>query len=56
MQLTLRQTHRLLKLYRNGGAAAIANRRRGRTLTNRLSAAVHDHAIAMIREAFVAID
>src|SRR5260370_25756950 len=27
MRVTLRQTHRLLKRYRDGGAAAIANRR-----------------------------
>src|SRR6202011_6178553 len=29
MRVTVRQTHRLLKRYRNGGAPAIANRRRG---------------------------
>jgi transposase len=37
MRVTLRQTHRLLKRYREGGAAAIANRRRGRPSNNRLS-------------------
>src|SRR5712671_7076103 len=37
MRLTQRQTHRLLKRYRDGGAAAIANRRRGRPSNNRLS-------------------
>src|SRR6195256_3868097 len=50
MRLTLRQTHRLLKRYRNGGAAAIANRRRGRPSNNRLSDVVRDHAIALVRE------
>src|SRR6266550_1056272 len=50
MRLTLRQTHRLLKRYRDGGAAAIANRRRGRPSNNRLSDAVRDHAIALVRE------
>jgi hypothetical protein len=50
MRLTLRQTHRLLKRYRNGGAAAIANRRRGRSLNNRLSDVVRDHAIELVRE------
>jgi hypothetical protein len=30
MRITLRQTHRLLKRYRDGGASAMANRRRGR--------------------------
>ena len=36
MYLTTRQTHRLLKRYRDGGASAIANRRRGRPSNNRL--------------------
>src|SRR5712664_3923210 len=35
MRITLRQTHRLLKRYRDGGASAIANRRRGRPSNNR---------------------
>jgi len=50
MRLTLRQTHRLLKRYRDGGAAAIANRRRGRPSNNRLSDVVRDHAIALVRD------
>jgi hypothetical protein len=45
MRLTPRQTHRLLKRYRDGGAASIANRRRGRPSNNRLSDVVRDHAI-----------
>src|ERR1700737_4541897 len=50
MRVTLRQTHRLLKRYRAGGAPAIANRRRGRPSNNRLSDVVRDHAIALVRE------
>src|SRR6202049_5387128 len=50
MRLTRRQTHRLLKRYRDGGAAAIANGRRGRPSNNRLSDVVRDHAIALVRE------
>jgi transposase len=50
MQVTLRQTHRLLKRYRAGSAPAIANRRRGRPSNNRLSDVVRDHAIALVRE------
>jgi transposase len=50
MRLTLQQTHRLLKQYRDGGAAAIANRRRGRASNNRLPEVVRDHAIALLRE------
>ena len=50
MRLTLRQTHRLLKRYRDGGAASIANRRRGQPSNNRLSDVVREHAIALVRE------
>src|ERR1700692_3901645 len=50
MRVTVRQTLRLLKRYRDGGAAAIANRRRGRPSNNRLSDVVRDHAIALVRE------
>ncbi|WP_051677575.1 ISNCY family transposase [Bradyrhizobium sp. URHD0069] len=50
MRLTTRQTHRLLKRYRDGGAPAIANRRRGRPSNNRLPDVVRDHAVALVRE------
>jgi hypothetical protein len=50
MGVTQRQTHRLLKRYRDGGAAAIANRRRGRASNNRLSDVVRDYAIALVQE------
>ena len=50
MRLTRRQTHRLLKRYRDGGAPAIANRRRGRPSNNRLPDVVRDHAVALVRE------
>src|SRR6202158_2093986 len=50
MRVTQRQTHRLLKRYRAGGAPAIANRRRGRTSNNRFSDVVRDHDIALVRE------
>jgi transposase len=50
MRVSLRQTHRLLKRYRAGGAPAIANRRRGRPSNNRLSDVVRDHAVALVRE------
>jgi transposase len=50
MNVTPRQTYRLLSRYRNGGASAIANQRRGRPSNNRLSDTVRDHAIALVRE------
>lgn len=53
MRVTTRQTHRLLKRYRDGGASAIANRRRGRPSNNRLADAVRDHAVALVREYYI---
>src|ERR1700751_381054 len=50
MRLTRRPTHRLLKRYRDGGALAIANPRRGRPSNNRLPDIVRDHAVALVRE------
>ena len=50
MHLTRRQTHRLLKCYRDGGAPAIANRRRGRPSNNRLPDVMCDHAVALVPE------
>src|ERR1700728_4513593 len=52
MTLTLRQTYRLLGRYRDGGALAIANQRRGRPSNNRLPNVVRDHAIALVRERY----
>src|SRR5258708_36977923 len=46
----MRLTIRLLKRYRDGGAPAIANRRRGRPSNNRLPDVVRDHAVALVRE------
>src|ERR1700722_10099560 len=52
MAITLRQTYRLLRRYRVGGASAIANQRRGRASNNRLPDVVRDHAIALVRERY----
>ena len=52
MTVTLRQTYRLLGRYRDGGALAIANQRRGRPSNNRLPDVVRDHAIALVRERY----
>ena len=52
MTITLRQTYRLLRRYRDGGASAIANQRRGRPSNNRLPDVVRDHAIALVRELY----
>ncbi len=52
MAITPRQTYRLLRRYRDGGASAIANQRRGRPSNNRLPDVVRDHAIALVRERY----
>lgn len=52
MNVTPRQTYRLLSRYREGGASAITNQRRGRPSNNRLSDEVQDHAIALVRQLY----
>jgi len=52
MKMTPRQTYRLLRRYRDGGASAVANQRRGRPSNNRLPDVVRDHAIALVRERY----
>ena len=53
MAITPRQLYRLLRRYRDGGASAIANQRRGRPSNNHLPDVVRDHAIALVRERYV---
>jgi hypothetical protein len=50
MAITPRQTYRLLRRYRDGGASAVANQRRDRPSNNRLPDVVREHAIALVRE------
>ena len=52
MKMTPRQAYRLLRRYRDGGASAVANQRRGRPSNNRLPDVVRDHAIALVRERY----
>jgi len=52
MTITPRQAYRLLRRYRDGGASAVANQRRGRPSNNRLPDVVRDHAIALVRECY----
>jgi hypothetical protein len=52
MMITPRQTYRLLRRYRDGGASTVASQRRGRPSNNRLPDVVRDHAIALVRERY----
>src|SRR5450432_1778430 len=52
MAMTPRQTYWLLRRYRDCGASAVANQRRGRASNNRLPDVVRDHAIALVRERY----
>jgi hypothetical protein len=49
LALSVRQVCRLLKAYRDGGAAALVHKARGRPSNHRLEAGVRDSAIALVR-------
>lgn len=48
--LSVRQLKRLVRRYRDDGAAGLASRRRGRPSNNRLAAEVREHALQLVRE------
>src|SRR3954471_11990929 len=50
LQVSERQVYRLMRRFRDGGPAAIADRRRGRPSNNRLPEVLRDHAVALVRE------
>ena len=52
MGVSERQSYRLLQRFRDGGAAGIANRLRGQRSNNRISDALKDQALALIRESY----
>lgn len=52
IKITPRQTYRLLRRYRDGGASAVASQGRGRASNNRLPDVVCDHEIALVRERY----
>jgi transposase len=47
-----RQVYRLLKAFKNGGAASLAHRHRGRRSNNRISLAIKDEVLALIRKSY----
>src|SRR5215208_3086756 len=50
LQVSERQVYRLRRRFRDGSAAGIADRRRGRPSNNRLPEVLRDHAVALVRE------
>ena len=50
LQVSERQVYRLRRRFRDGGSAAIADRRRGKPANNRLPDVLRDHAVALVRE------
>src|SRR3954469_16553479 len=50
LQVSERQVYRLRRRFRDGGPAAIADRRRGRPSNNRLPDGLRDHAVTLVRE------
>src|SRR3954454_3494062 len=49
LALSARQVHRLLRRYREYGAGGLTHRARGRRASNRIKAAVREHAIELVR-------
>lgn len=52
LDLSRRQIFRLLKRYRQDGAAAIRHRSRGRTPNNQIHRAKRDYALALVKESY----
>ena len=52
LDLTHRQIFRLLKRYRQDGAAAIRHRSRARTPNNQIHRAKRDYALALVKESY----
>ncbi len=52
LALSPRQVHRILKVFRRQGAAAIRHRARGRRSNNRISEGVRDYVIELVRERY----
>ncbi len=50
MRVSERQVYRLLKAFKNGGAASLAHRHRGRRSNNRISLTIKDEVLALIRK------
>jgi transposase len=50
LNISVRQTQRLLKRYQDGGGAALIHKARGRTASNRINAGVRDYTLELIRQ------
>jgi transposase len=50
LNVSVRQTQRLLTRYRDGGGAALIHKARGRTASNRFNAGVRDYALELVRQ------
>jgi transposase len=50
LDVSLRQTQRLLSRYRSGGGAALIHKARGRAPTNQFNVGVRDYAVELVRQ------
>jgi transposase len=50
LNVSLRQTQRLLSRYRSGGGAALIHKARGRAPTNQFNVGVRDYAVELVRQ------
>jgi transposase len=50
LNMSVRQTQRLLKRYQDGGGAALIHKARGRTASNRINVGIRDYALELVRQ------
>jgi transposase len=50
LNVSIRQTQRLVARYQDGGGAALIHKARGRTATNRFKVGVRDYALELVRQ------
>jgi transposase len=50
LNVSVRQTQRLLARYRDGGGAALIHKAHGRTASNRFNVGVQDYALELVRQ------
>ena len=52
--ISVRQMHRLLARYREGGGGALIHKARGRSSNNQLSVGVREYALELVRQSYLA--
>jgi transposase len=50
LDISVRQTQRLLKRYQDSGGAALIHKARGRIASNRINSGIRDYALELVRQ------